>query len=358
MPARPAALDLRRDPEEWARSLGVSREAIDVYAGSDVLDLHVESFLWTRMAGYDLHRRHGTGLLDARFYSQVDLPRMETAGMTGSVFSIATQPLRPRSQRTATLLKNVARLRAVLDAYPGARVVSSHAEYLRARAEGRMGCFLAIQGGNALDSAPDDVERAPEEITRITLVHLSNSTLGSTSSPLKLREGGLTAFGRDYVRRMNARRILVDLAHINERGFWDAVEIHDREQPLIVSHTGVRGVHDMWRNIDDRQLRAVADRGGVVGIIFHPGFLGPGREGNSARAIVRHMEHVVRVAGEDFVALGSDWDGMISTPRDMKTVTELPVLVQHMLDAGFGAERIRKILGGNYLRVMKAVRPG
>lgn len=358
MPTPPDALS-QVAPEVRARRLGVSREAVELVDASDVIDLHVESFIWTRLLGYDLTRRHGRGPFGARFFSHVDLPRMREAGMSGAVFSIATNPLRRRSTRPGVLLRNVERLRTILDGAPGCRVVASHSDWIRAREAGDLGCFIGIQGGNALDAHPDDVFRIPGDVvTRITLVHLSDSRLGSTSSPFGFRDVGLTPFGREYVQRLNERRILVDLSHISERGFRDAVEVHDRTQPLVVTHTGVQAVHQSWRNVDDRQIRAVAKTGGVVGIIFHTGFLGEGRTGQSADAIVRHMEHVIDVAGDDFVALGSDWDGFITTPRDMQTVLELPVLVQRMLDHGFQAERIRKVLGGNYLRVMQQIRPG
>ena len=119
-----------------------------------------------------------------------------------------------------------------------------------------------------------------------------------------------------------------------------------------MSHTGVRAVHDVWRNIDDDQIRAIADTGGVVGIMYHSGFLGE----SSAEAVVRHLEHVVDVGGEDCAALGSDWDGFIVTPRDMRTVTDLPVLLSAMRSRGFSDALVAKITGANYLRVVESVR--
>ena len=139
---------------------------------------------------------------------------------------------------------------------------------------------------------------------------------------------------------------------MNGPGFWDALAAHDRSTPAIVSHTGVRGVHDVWRNIDDDQIRAVADPGGVVGIMYHSGFLGE----SSAEAVVRHLEHVANVGGEDCAALGSDWDGLIVTPRDMRTVTELPVLLSALRAHGFSDDLVTKITGANYLRVVSPVR--
>jgi len=117
-------------------------------------------------------------------------------------------------------------------------------------------------------------------------------------------------------------------------------------------------VHDGWRNVDDDQIRAIADLGGVTGIMFHAGFLGGSFWSGRAAAIVAHIEHVIDVAGEDAVAIGSDFDGLIVPPADLRTVTELPVLVQRMLDRGFSTERVVKVLGTNYLDVMSQIRPG
>ena len=97
----------------------------------------------------------------------------------------------------------------------------------------------------------------------------------------------------------------------------------------------------------------MADRGGVVGIMYHRGFLG----GSTSEAVLRHLEHVVAVGGEGAAALGSDWDGLISTPSDMPTAAELPVLVAGMVRRGWPESRIRAVVGGNYLRVMEAIRP-
>ncbi|MDQ3978921.1 MAG: dipeptidase [Actinomycetota bacterium] len=316
--------------------------------------MHVESFVWTRVFGYDLARPHGQGAFRARLYSQADLPRLVEAGLSGVVLSVATNPFRRVGRRLPTALSNLERLQAVVEAAPApARVVGDHAAYRQARAEGKLACFVAIQGGNAADGRPDGVDRLPDVVSRVTLVHLTRSALGSPSSPWA-RDGGLTRAGRSYVEVLNRRRILCDLAHAGRRTFWEALAVHDPTLPPIVSHTGVCGAHQSWRNLDDDQVRAIADRGGVVGIMYHCGFLG----GRSAADVVRHLEHVVHVGGEDAAGLGSDWDGLIVTPRDMPTARELPVLVQRMLDRGWSPERVRKVMGANYLRVVAAARPG
>jgi len=351
--------DHEADPAAWAQELGISAEAVELYLASDVIDLHIDSFIWSRIFGYDLRRRHGRGLLGARFYSQVDLPRVREARMTGAIWVITTNPLRCASKRPEILAANLGRLRAILESVAEeVEIVRSAAQYRRAREAGKHAAFIGIQGGNALDRDLDALDLIPDDLVlRITLVHLSSSRLGVTSAPgVSRRDEGLSPFGRDFVRRLNEKRIFVDLAHINRRGFFDAAEVHDPSQPLIVTHTGVRGVHPHWRNLDDEQLRAVAATGGTIGVMYHSSFLGDSYWGGSSETILRHLSHIVATVGEDHASLGSDWDGAIIPPRDMPTPLELPRLIDGMLRRGWQAERIGKILGGNFLRCVAALR--
>lgn len=349
------------DATAIAARLGCSAEAVALAHASDVVDLHLDTFIWARVLGYDVRRHHAGGPFGRRFGGHVDVPRLRDGGATGGMWSITTNPLRPAAARWRAFLENLAGLRALVDGTAGAlRFARTLAEYGAARAAGAHACFPAIQGLNAVEGAPEGVASLPDHtIVRATLVHLTNSAYGATSSPLGAgrREKGLTPAGRTAIEQMNARRIFVDLAHIHERAFWDAVAVHDRAQPLLVTHTGVAGVRPHWRNLTDAQVKAVADTGGVVGIIFAEEFLR--RRGGPAdgRMIVEHVEHVVRVAGEDAVGLGSDFDGMIRPPRDVAAVDAYPKLVQHMLDRGFGEARIRKVLGGNFLRALGELRP-
>jgi membrane dipeptidase len=355
----PDYVDHRRDPEAWARELGISREAVELYLDSEVIDLHVDSYIWHRVFGYDLTRRHGLGLLGGRFYSQVDFPRIREAQLAGATWVITTNPLRSSSDRLDTLLRNLRELQEIFGSAPDDfQVVKSVREYRAARDAGKHAAFIGIQGGNALDRDENALEALPEGlILRITLVHLSSSKLGVTSSPIKRGpDSGLSNFGRDYVRRLGQKRIFADLAHISKKGFWDAVEVHDRSLPLIVTHTGVSGVFEHWRNLDDDQLRAIADSGGTIGIMYQSSFLGGAALGGRAEDVVRHLEHIVATVGEDHASLGSDWDGAITPPRDLLTCLDLPRLVELMLGRGFSPDRIRKILGGNFLRVVEAMR--
>jgi membrane dipeptidase len=355
---------LNHDSTQWADSLNISREAIDLYRHSDVIDLHVDTFIWTRIFGYDLLRKHGRGIFGARFYGHADLPRLIEAGVSGAIWSITTNPLRGSRGRNRAFVKNLERLLAIFARAPeSVAVCRNAADYAAARKRGVHAAFIGVQGGNALDGEIDNVPTLDKidasVLIKVTLVHLSTSSLGQTSSPLLYgdSDGKLTTRGQDFVRALNARRIFVDLAHINRAGFFDAVAAHDRTQPLLVSHTGVCGVHKHWRNIDDEQLRVVAETGGVVGVIYQSAFLGDRALGGRAARVVDHLEHIANVAGEDCAALGSDWDGAIITPRDMATCLELPRLVQIMLERKWTETRIRKTLGQNFLGALARLRP-
>ena len=347
----------RDDPAAWAKDLGISKEAVEVYLASEVIDLHVDSFIWHRLFGRDITERHGRGIFGGRFFGQADLPRLREAEIGGATWVITTNPLREGIDRVETLLRNVDALLATFERVSDQVLVArTAADYEAARRANKHAAFVGIQGGNALDEDPESLDRCPKGLLlRVTLVHLTSSRLGGTSSPLGA-DAGIGRAGADFVERLDERRIFVDLAHAGRRSFWDAVSVHDASLPLLVTHTGVSGVHPHWRNLDDEQLRAVAKTGGVVGIMYHAPFLGDRIWAGRAETVVRHLEHVRNVAGEDAPALGSDWDGAIVTPRDMPTCLELPRLVEAMLERGWKPEAVKKALGANFLRALREMR--
>jgi membrane dipeptidase len=292
---------------------------------------------------------------------QADLPRCLEAGLAGAIWVITTQPLRSRAGKQRAFFANLARLERTLHDTPGVALVRTHGEYRAARARGLHAALIGVQGGNALELSLDDLARPElDSVALITLLHMTRSRLGAPALPAALTRGDqhLTPFGAEYLRRLNQRRILVDLAHISRTGFWDALEVHDKSLPLTVSHGACDAVHPHFRNLDDAQLRALADRGGVVGVLLHTDYLASGRRvATTIEHVVDHVQHVVRTVGEDHVALGSDFDGFIITPRDLKTVLELPRLVDALLRRGFAERTIRKFLSHNFLRVLAALRP-
>lgn len=355
--ARPlAARDHRRDPARWARTLGVSREAVELYLACDVIDLHTCSFIWARF-GYDLSRRHRPHLARGTpFFNQVDFPRAREA-LTGIVWDITTNPYRTRRGRAEVFRRNLSRLRRLIARHPhDMRLVASRRDYEAARAQGLLACWVGVQGGNALDSL-EVLDVAEDALSRVTLVHLSNSTIGVSATDWLQRRGGLTPLGRRLVEALVARRVFVDLSHINRDGFFDALDVVPPGVPVLVTHAGARALRDIPRNVDDEQLRAVAATGGVVGIVYQGPFLRRTAYDYGISDVVDHMEHVIAVVGEDHLALGSDYDGMVVLPRELPDVTYQPRLVAEMLRRGWSAERVAKVLGGNYLRALGELRP-
>jgi membrane dipeptidase len=342
--------------------MDVSDHARALSRDCELIDLHLDCFIPWRLFGYDPLRRHGRGILRGRFFGHTDLPRAQDGGLSAGMWCLTTNPFRTARGRWGAFQRNLDGVRALLTRAEGKLAFArDRAEYDAVRATGAHAVLLAVQGGNAFDAAPEGPASTPDRLlTRVTLVHLTNAWAGATSAPFGLLRPhkGLTDHGRRMVAQCDAARIFVDLAHIHPKGFWDAVEAHDATLPLIVTHTGVDGVKRHWRNLDDRQIRAVTDTGGVVGVMFHSGYLRRRGGPRDGAAVVEHMEHIIQVGGEQAVALGTDFDGFILPPGDLRYGDSYPRLVQHMLNRGWSEARIRGALGENFLRSWARLRPG
>ena len=342
-----------------AQKLGVSQRALDLCLDADLIDLHIDTFIPLRIWGYDVMRHHGVGPLRGYFFGHLDLPRMAEQGVTGAMWSITTNPFRSEANRFKVLQKNRARYEAMVAASHGKMVIASTPDaYAQARAEGVHAVLPAIQGGNALSGAPDlDAWLADRWLTRVTLVHLVDSVYGQSSSPLSLRQiQRLSARGKEIVQALDRARVFVDLAHIAAPSFWDAVEAHDPTLPLIATHTGVSGVVPHWRNLDDAQIGAIAKTGGVVGVIYAANFMGRPGGPRNCEMVAEHLEHIVKVAGEDVPAIGSDYDGAIVPPADMRDGRGHVRLVDALLRRGWNEAAVRKVMGGNFLASWRRLR--
>lgn len=349
------------DPTAAAARLGVSESAVRLTLDAEVIDLHIDTFIPPRLWGYDVLARHHRAIGGRFFFGHLDLHRIYDGGLTAAMWSITTNPFRPPRNRWATFLRNLARFQRMVALSGGTLAFArDRAEYDAVRARGAHAVLLSIQGANALQAAPDGAGSLPDRlVTRATLVHLTSSVYGATSTPQSRlqRHRGLTSAGVDMVQQLDAKRIFVDLAHIHPDAFWDAVEVHDPALPLLATHTGVDGVRPHWRNLDDPQLEAIAESGGTVGVIFSENFLRRPSGPRDSGMIIDHMAHIIDVVGEDHVSIGSDYDGAIVPPPDVGG-GEYPRLVQKMMDRGWDEGRIRKILGDNFLRAFAVLRPG
>lgn len=337
---------------------GVSEEALALCREADLVDLHIDSFIPIRLYGYDVYRRHrGPGWL----FGQWDLPRASASGLNGAQWSITTNPFRTSAGRYRALVRNLERLSALVEASEGKlRLARTVDEYRAAQRAGAHAVIPAVQGGNALDATVGDVAQLPSPgLVRVTILHLTPSRIGAPSYPLQvfMRNKGLTEHGRQVVQRLNARRVFVDVAHLHPRAIDDVLQVHDRTLPLIATHTGVMGAHRMWRNLSDAHVRAVADTGGVVGIVTASLYLGRRRGRSGLDRFVDHIEHVIRVGGEESAAIGTDFDGFILPFRDVGGAHTYPRMVEAMLRRGWPECRIRRVMGENFLRSWRELRP-
>jgi membrane dipeptidase len=333
-----------------SRSPRPSPEALAFHAAHPPIDLHADTLMWARWLGYDLFSRHEPPLWRAAFGGHVDLPRMRDAGIGAQFFSLVSLPV----SRSATgPARAVSEQIDILDEAVGSRpaelrLVRTAAEVESCRQSGAIAALLGIEGAHALEGSLDRLGAfARRGVRYLGFVHFSANEAAYPQYGRGRRDHeGLTRWGMSLVERCEAEGVLVDLAHINRRGFLDACAI--ARKPPIVSHTGVLGVYEHWRNIDDAQLRAVADKGGIVGVVFYPRYLG----GSGLEPVVKHMLHVLNVAGEDAPALGSDWDGFIVPTRELSDPRGLPLLTDALLAAGVSERVLAKILRTNVMRVL------
>ena len=319
-----------------------------------VFDLHADTPKLIHRLGYDIADRHERRRpRQASYFGHVDIPRMREGGMGAQVFGMWTWPYPQRGCAAAVFGQIDALTGAVAKNAGDIAFCLSGEDVRRARRAGRIAALAGIEGGQALEGKMEHLaEFARRGVRTLGLVHFTVNAIASPAYGVGARgENGLTDFGREVVDEMNRLGIIVDLAHINRTGYFEALE--RSRDPVYVTHTGVAGAHAHWRNIDDEQLRALGQRGGAAGIIFAPRYLG----GRSVEAVVDHIVHVIDVAGEDVPALGSDFDGFVIPPVGLEDAADLPHLTAALSSRGLPVRVIEKILGGNALRVLDAVPP-
>ncbi|MFA9409288.1 MAG: dipeptidase [Candidatus Dadabacteria bacterium] len=166
-------------------------------------------------------------------------------------------------------------------------------------------------------------------------------------------EDGLSQEGIQLIKRMNELGITLDLSHLNEKCFWESIELTDLIP--IATHSNARALTDHPRNLGDEQLKAISDRGGVIGIVLYNYFLKIGDNKPTLEDVFAHADYMINLCGEDHVGIGSDMDGarIEDFPQELKTIADLPKIAQFFIDKGYSQERVTKIMSGNFLRVLQ-----
>jgi len=275
-------------------------------------------------------------------------------------------------------------------------LAGSVAEIRSAVSEGKLACLMGVEGGHIMEGRLAALRTFQRLGVRyMTLTHSFHTEWADSSGTregLEPRHGGLTAFGRDVIAEMNRLGMLVDVSHVSDATFFDALEAS--RAPVIASHSSCRAVANHPRNASDEMLQALAENGGVLMINFYSAYLDEdvnrqtlelrARIDEQLRPVVEqygedsdevakarralfaeasfpqtsldvlldHFDHAIRVAGPDHVGIGGDWDGVPSLPRGMDDISALPKLTLGLLERGHSEETVRKVLGENLLRVL------
>lgn len=228
----------------------------------------------------------------------------------------------------------------------------SVSEIRRAQKEGRIACLLAIEGGEALEGKLANLRnfyRLGVRLLTLTWNHRNQLGSGQLEGP---SGGGLSCFGGEVVEEMNRLGMLIDVSHLNEPGFWDVLEISSA--PIIASHSNAWELCKHPRNLKDPQIRAIAERGGVIGVNFYTQFL-TGSAKAEIGAVAEQIDYLVNVGGIDSVGLGSDFDGISQTPKGLENCACTKSLVPILAERGYDQRQISKIMGGNLLRLCEQV---
>ncbi len=270
-------------------------------------------------------------------------------------------------------------------------------DVIRAHKQGKIASLVGIEGGHAIEDSPRLLrDFYALGIRYMTLTHSNTNTWAGSSGDLDGRTKGLTPLGKDIVREMNRIGMMVDISHVSDKTFWDALEVSSA--PLLASHSSCRSISNIPRNMTDEMIVALAKKGGVVQVNFGCEFLsqksantstfgnpaireklaaamkdfkGTAEERRAKLAevvksiglntvpatlddAVAHIDHIVKIAGIDAVGIGADYDGVDCVPVGLEDVSKMPNLTRALLEKGYTAKDIRKIYGENTLRVMRA----
>jgi microsomal dipeptidase-like Zn-dependent dipeptidase len=332
-----------------------------------VADLHADTLLWSR----DVLARGGRG--------HVDVPRLVEGGVALQAFTVVSKlPHGVNIERNDDRSDDITLL-ALAERWPPAtwRSLRERALYqarrlheaaarsggrlsvVRTKAELRTGLerhradpaavmgWLGAEGAQVLEGRAESVDVLFDAGFRMMApTHFFDNDVGGSAHGVA--KGGLTPLGREMVRRMEAKGMLVDLAHASAATIDDVLALARR--PVVVSHTGVKATCDNARNLSDAQLRGVARTGGVIGIGYWPTAVC----GEDAPAIARAIRHAVSVAGIEHVGLGSDFDGAVTVPFDTSGV---PLVTEALLAEGFSEDDVARVMGGNVVRLLEDTLP-
>jgi membrane dipeptidase len=371
-----------------------AQQYLKVHEKSIVVDTHNDVLSSATMHGLDFET-------DLTGKTHSDLARWKKGGVDVQVFSIFCDDQYGVGSAFQRANREIDSLYAIAARNPDKmEIVTTVAGIAQAVRHHKLGAMMGVEGGHMIEDNMDYLDSFYKRGVRYMTLTWNNSTswatsaFDETSKAFTVTPYGLTEKGKAIVRRMNELGMLVDLSHVGEKTFWDA--IHTTTRPVICSHSSVYAICPVPRNLKDDQIKAVAANGGVIQVNFYSGFLDSNynsrvhqfllrhkpeldsmnavkapqyaineflskkypQEADSLRAplslLIDHIDYIVRLVGPDHVGLGSDFDGIESPPQQLDDVTTYPLITRELLKRGYKPGDVEKILGGNFLRVLKA----
>ncbi|MGA0560106.1 dipeptidase [Larkinella sp. VNQ87] len=370
----------------------LERKAHKIHQRMLTLDTHADAPINMVRPGFDVGERHDR----LRDKSQIDFPRMKDGGMDAMFFAVylAQGPRTPEGHANAKAkaLEIFERIHDALRKHPDqAELATTPADAYRLEKAGKRAVFIGMENGYPVGENLSLLKTYYDLGCRyITLSHFANNAIcDSATDPDGPVHNGVSAFGRQVVQEMNRLGILIDVSHVSDKSFYDALELS--KAPLIASHSNVRALCDFPRNMTDEMIKALAAKGGVIQVNFVSDYLrkpsdehrqalnavrmsGVGRavtpemqarldaktdsiqkryayERASVADIVKHIDHVVRLVGIDHVGIGSDFDGGGGVDG-LEDVSQIEALTLALVRRGYSEQDIAKIWGGNLLRVL------
>ncbi len=337
------SLKLGKPKEETPQEASLRMErAYEMHGETTVVDGH-NGMLFDVLHGHKDVREESEGHV-------VDLPKLRKAGVRLSILSAFPAVRSYPIQGVKAGLEYIDAFHS-LGAMPGVALCMNAEDVEAAKREDKTGFMLGFEGGEFLDESIESLRMfAKGGLRLLTLTWSQRNALGDGAAESGTR-GGLTNFGKRVVKECAELGVVVDVSHLSEAGFWDVIDAS--EEPIVASHSNCHALYAHPRNLTDDQIKAVAESGGIVGITLNPEYMVT--EGDAdVDTVCDHIMHALDVAGEDHVGLGTDLDTFDGS-APVSGIDELPLITAELLRRGVARKVINGILGGNWLRVIRAV---
>jgi len=333
-------------------------EVREVHKSALIIDSHNDATSRT-VTGVDIGLRATKG--------HTDVPRLREGGVGAVFFAAYVAPTYAKDHTAANrALQMIDTVRHdIVAMHPNDFVLTLTADdVVAAHKAGKIAALIGVEGGHAIEDSPRLLrDFYALGVRYMTLTHTNTNGWADSSGDLRekavQRHNGLNDLGKQIVQEMNRLGMIVDISHVADKTFWDALEAS--KAPIFASHSSCRALCDVPRNMTDEMIAALGKKGGVIQINFNCSFLTKraADEKSGIRAsladVVAHIDHAVKIAGVDAVGIGSDFDGITCTPQGLDDVSKFPNLTRALLEKGYSAADIRKIYGGNTLRLMREV---